>query len=367
MEINNFRDFINALNDLGEPKDGHTRFFRGHSKLSYKLEPSIYRLDPDQSPRNPKYLINNEDKIIRDALTSCPDAFKTSDTLFQKLVKLQHYGYATRLLDLTSNALVALYFAAQSGINTDSNDGELIVLDIPDAQIKYDDSDIVSILSAISLRGVDFSVKSYSQWAEFNGLIQLMHYTIKHKNNIIDDELKHEISYLIDRHNDLFSESGLTRFNDCCGRLTTLTDNDPFFKKAVKEVYDKAVMNSFNNQSEIAKLLHDIRHDKPSFAPVIDKEDFSKVVCVRAKLNNPRIIRQQGSFLLFGMNNEKEIKAEVDSDWKRLLSDGSSLVIKSEAKQEILRELKSFGISRQNLFPELDAQAKDIMDKYRCL
>ena len=104
-EINSVSDLSQILQTLGEPKEGHIRFFRGHADKDWQMLPSIYRA---------KHLIENEDKIIKDALTYCPDDFAPSDTLFEKLVKLQHYGYSTRLLDLTTNALVALYFAAQS-------------------------------------------------------------------------------------------------------------------------------------------------------------------------------------------------------------------------------------------------------------
>ncbi|MFR5627544.1 MAG: FRG domain-containing protein, partial [Haemophilus parainfluenzae] len=147
MEINSIKDLIDALEQLGEPDDGHTRFFRGHSNAEkYKLEPSIYREDN-------KYY-HNEDNIIRDAIINNPDEFSDKDTLFDTLVKLQHYGYPTRLLDLTSNLLVAAYFAVR---NFDEN-GEIIIFDIPNDDIKYFDSDTVSILSAISLRKSDFSI-----------------------------------------------------------------------------------------------------------------------------------------------------------------------------------------------------------------
>ncbi|WGE59181.1 FRG domain-containing protein [Actinobacillus equuli] len=139
MEINTIKDLIEFLNNIGEPKYFHTRFFRGHSNKNYQLEPSVYR--------NTGF-IENEDNIIKDAIISNPDEFSYDNGLFGILAKLQHYGYPTRLLDLTKNALVALYFAV---INQDS-DGELIIFDIPDEYIKYYDSDTVSILSAISFR-----------------------------------------------------------------------------------------------------------------------------------------------------------------------------------------------------------------------
>ena len=70
------------------------------------------------------YFLENENRIINDALVNCPFDFESNPTNFDKLVKLQHYGYPTRLLDLTNNALVALYFAVSSGADTD---GEIII------------------------------------------------------------------------------------------------------------------------------------------------------------------------------------------------------------------------------------------------
>ena len=78
-EINSISDLSKILQTLGEPEKGHTRFFRGHGDEGWQMLPSIYRETS---------LIENEDKIIKDALTYCPDDFLPSDTLFEKLVKL---------------------------------------------------------------------------------------------------------------------------------------------------------------------------------------------------------------------------------------------------------------------------------------
>ncbi|WP_143531224.1 FRG domain-containing protein, partial [Rodentibacter genomosp. 2] len=161
--IKSMADLAKRLQDLGEPKKGYTRFFRGHSNESYTLTSSIYRED-ENNQNDPNYLINNEDKIIKDTFTYCSDYFLPHETLFERLTKLQHYNYKTRLLDISSNSLVALYFAiAKSDKQEVSNpykNGEIVVLDIPNEHIKYDDSDVVSILSAISLRKYDFELEN---------------------------------------------------------------------------------------------------------------------------------------------------------------------------------------------------------------
>ena len=120
---------------------------------------------------------------------------------------------------------------------------------------------------------------------------------------------------------------------------------------------------AFNEQKEIAALIHDIRTDKPSFRPVIEFSDFVRVLCVRAKLNNARISRQQGCFLLFGISNNKLRPASIPDGWQRKAKNGQKFIVKN--KESIMEELKSFGISKKTLFPELESQAEEIMSQYK--
>ena len=331
-EINSVSDLSQILQTLGEPKKGHTRFFRGHGDEGWQMRPSIYRED---------YLIENEDKIIKDALTYCPDDFLPSDTLFEKLVKLQHYGYSTRLLDLTTNALVALYFALGDKKHY-KKDGEIIILDIPNEQVKYWDSDTVAILSAISLQTTNFSILDF----------------IKNKEYLQDEAIK---NYMLQRINNAIkinsAESNLERSKH-------FRDSIKFIKE--KGVYIKNyILDIFNREPYTISLLHDIQTDKPSFRPVINPDDLQRVLCVRAKLNNQRISRQQGCFLLFGIKDNKTEAAAIPTEWHPSALKNQKILVKADSKSTIRQELESFGISKRTLFPELEAQAKEIMDYYK--
>ena len=71
--------------------------------------------------------------------------------MFDKLVRMQHFGLPTRLLDVSLNALVALYFATDPGPDSGkASDGMVTAFAIPPEREKYFDSDSVSCLANLA-------------------------------------------------------------------------------------------------------------------------------------------------------------------------------------------------------------------------
>lgn len=367
MNINSIKDLIDLLKDIGEPQAGHSRFFRGHSDKEWVIEPSIYRkpLKVEEKP-----FIENEDNIIRDAIINSPDDFSDEDSLFSILVKLQHYGYPTRLLDLTTNALVALYFSVKS---FDDKDGELFIFDIPNDEVKYFDSDTVSILSALSLRKSRFRIDGSKSIARIGSLLNKSKKILDMIGIGLKENQRDEILVLSQKLTAGLVERDIVHFDDFKitqeeERLNSIVKNNQISGlelAAINESEKKTYVEYFNSQPDIARLLHDIRKDKPSFLPVIEGKDLERVICVKPKLDNNRIIRQQGCFLLFGIHTFKTNKAILNEKWLKKDNDENKIIVPKGSKKGILEELKVFGISEKTLFPELESQAKEILAKYR--
>ncbi len=107
------REFhLDSLSDyLNRPLwDTHTMLFRGVSKSSYELEPSIARVPATNKTARLEFEseVFNEFKI-----RAHPYIKREPANDLEWLFLAQHYGIPTRLLDWTSNPLVALYFAIE--------------------------------------------------------------------------------------------------------------------------------------------------------------------------------------------------------------------------------------------------------------
>lgn len=109
-QINSVAEFIENVVKVNKA-DGAETFYRGHADKDWLLLPSIFR-----TPNG----IANEHLLFRDMVAHTPKSFAECKSALDYLVQMQHYELPTRLLDVTMNPLVALYFACKQQVDDDN-------------------------------------------------------------------------------------------------------------------------------------------------------------------------------------------------------------------------------------------------------
>ncbi len=228
-------DFIEAFAQYSFNSD-YRICYRGQRNSAWKNVAGIFR-------PGLKELLKNEKRAIRDLISVQPHEFAPDETMLDKLVRMQHFGLPTRLLDVSLNALVALYFATDPGPDpSKSSDGKVTAFAIPPEREKYYDSDSVSCLANLA-----------NMTSEEKAKIHPLRMSLK---------------------GDISSDRNIKKFN---------------------------------KDDVIKRLHQFIRSEKSYFLPIIDPVDLFKPYYVHPKMSNRRILAQSGAFILYGIEPPEEM------------------------------------------------------------
>lgn len=146
-EVSSVSEFVTHVMDWTR-NDERPVAFRGQSFHAWPTLPRIFR--PEVG------LYDYEKNAVRDLISIHPQEFDGDETMFDRLVRMQHFDLPTRLLDVTTNPLVALYFATDAFITDDeAQDGKVQALFLPENRQRYFDSDRVSCIANLSNLTVD--------------------------------------------------------------------------------------------------------------------------------------------------------------------------------------------------------------------
>lgn len=128
MEIEKVSDLVNRIRDYNKAATNHAHlryWWRGQADADWELLPGVYR--PTFPESDEARRLELERHLAQDFTVESAGLIETSDALRLYFLQ-QHYGMPTRLLDWTTNALAALFFAVKDKEKW-SRDGALFFMD----------------------------------------------------------------------------------------------------------------------------------------------------------------------------------------------------------------------------------------------
>ena len=175
--INSVSEYLEHLNNIKQTRNltytvSSFTFFRGQANASWKISPSLYR----------QGLFESENLLLTEIRHICPT--EIPENRFEALVKMQHYGMPTRLLDTTTNPLVALYFACESNTEKE-NDGAVYIF--PNLPVSWSTDPLIELV-------MDFVFDYYPEkvWLD-----QMLNHSKKKYSNVIHRLMPDNIDSLL--------------------------------------------------------------------------------------------------------------------------------------------------------------------------
>ena len=395
IEITSVDEFMKEISILNQnKKDPNAQlFFRGQAVDYWDIRPSIFR---DQ-------MLSIEHNLMTEPLRQDPSEFYNLSESFEIMEKYQHYGMCTRLLDITTNPLVALYFACEHYEKEEYRDSEnkspekvspqgMVYFKEDNMPLKYNDLD-VRILSKMASYNMNndctleeiiiklyedgiISIDKKKNWLEENGMSEFIHIcqsvctVLPIMNN--DRLIRQSGAFLLpgkltisNRGNSLkdaiITKSEANLRDEFEKNFFYISDDN---KEQIRQELENCNVNEAHLFPELEYQLKYIRrHNEHLRRSVSYFEKFQNIT--KESVNTEENIRKYNSDILKKVMNEENIENEISKEIEQIFLDNQEVdwmkrdSVISRIKIQICKKLKNNGYKKS----EADKIAKRIIDK----
>lgn len=247
--------------------------YQGIPELYYRGQSEEYKAMPPSIARRVGYAVN-ESKIYQEAISLGAVELEGLTSPLEKLSKLQHYGIPTRLVDVTIDPLIALYFAVE---DVDSKfPGNVYIYDLKGYAADSTEIKVLSILPTIENLSSDNIASKYQK--QFNEVI-----THDEVRRIVNSPVILQYSNALQKSNPrLHNQKGTFLIcgnelsgDTITGKLKSLDTYAPTLVIRIPYEYKRAIKQELDNRYKINRMS--IYPELPSVAKYIEakygKED----------------------------------------------------------------------------------------------
>lgn len=339
--LSDFITLIDAFATLKQKSPDMNFVYRGTSDSRWKLVPSLVRR-LGELPMG----YGLEHDLAVDFRSESPELFQNTQTNFERIAKMQHFGVPTRLLDFTLNPLVALYFACAENPRTQ---GRVV---FSQSKIHHFDHPCVECVSSLYLYD-DCNAIKVDDWIKpYN--ISVSDYLFHTYTNLymsapmfvkpiyLDERMKVQRSVFLLFHNfvrDLWA--------DCC----YYGDKNKYNKTLQYEQYDD-VEYFYKEQINNPYIRFGTR---PFF--VVDKRSFERITDLYRELGIDDFLEGINE----AFSNRFILQDLIQPlDMHDIWHNFSSIIIPPKYKKTILSQLENIGIDEAYVYPEAEYLARRI-------
>lgn len=381
-------------------------YFRGENKIYTDRIPGIYRTNSDNTSfKFPILVFEGPHEYYYDLFSEFGWSVN-SKKLFEQIVDAQHFGAVTSILDITSNPLAALFFAASG--NYEDN-GKIYIYTVKPKSIKRYFGHTISLMTYLNFvpnKYINEFILVFNTLLEFIPLDSLLGKYIFNREITLSEflnELKN--SFNSSPEIDISGHEGLKEFYKNPFIRQTFIAFEKEYEQSTEIAKDNIInfiiKISPNSQQELnliglldfpnvdLEAYHDFLLKKISeiitgflnklndVSDIADKytypyaifEDMQKSYIVYPSRLNERIKNQKGAFIIPGyFSTEKvsvnDIQTSIKNSLTNSIKEKNRLIVDSNSKKQILEQLRQLGIDEGFIYPDIEHIAKTISEKY---